>query len=79
MHQILFLHNKLFLIYLYTSTPWYSVKIFNWKFKQKFKLKKRVHFVEMGGSKYNRILGNKFIIKYKNSLAFISSTNRLSK
>jgi carnitine O-palmitoyltransferase 2 len=28
----------------------------------------------MGGSKYNRLLGNKFIAKYKNSLAFLSSS-----
>ena len=32
----------------------------------------------MGGSKYNRLLGNSFIAKYRNSLAFLSSSNKLS-
>jgi hypothetical protein len=30
----------------------------------------------MGGSKYNRLLGNKFVAKYKNSLAFLSLTKK---
>jgi carnitine O-palmitoyltransferase 2 len=32
----------------------------------------------MGGSKYNRLLGNKFVAKYKNSLAFLSSSKKAS-